>query len=90
MITKVTPTVTTPMTDAWVRTSWRLSTEKNSSGLVRQPTTTSAASTPRSERFRRSARASRARSGLLPGGTAVLVGTSGTVPGALIAAGSLP
>ena len=38
VMTKVMPTVTTPMTDAWVRTSWRLLVSRNSSGLVMPPT----------------------------------------------------
>ncbi len=32
MMTKVTPTVTTPITDAWVSTSWRLRVSRNASG----------------------------------------------------------
>ena len=61
VMTKVMPTVTTPMTEAWVRTSWRLRVSRNSSGLVMPPTTISAASTPSRERVRTSARAPMAR-----------------------------
>ncbi len=61
MMTKVMPTVTTPTTEAWVRTSCRLRVSRNSSGLVMPPTMISAASTPSRERVRTSARAGRPR-----------------------------
>lgn len=65
-MTKVMPTVTTPMTEAWVRTSWRLRVSRNWSGLVMPPMMIRAASTPSSERVRTSARAVSARQGLGP------------------------
>lgn len=61
MMTKVMPTVTTPMTDAWVRTSWRLRVSRNWSGLVRPPIRISTASTPSRDRVRTSARNNTAR-----------------------------
>ncbi len=61
MITKVMPTVTTPMTDAWVSTSWRLRVSRNSSGLVMPPIRISTASTPSRDRVRTSARNNTAR-----------------------------
>ena len=79
VMTKVMPTVTTPMTEAWVRTSWRLRVSRNSSGLVMPPTTTRAARTPSSERVRTSARATRCASRVLTGRRA-LVG-AGAVAG---------
>ncbi len=78
VMTKVMPTVTTPITDAWVRTSWRLRVSRNSSGLVTPPMTTSAASTPSRERVRRSARAGRPRqTGSRAGGVGPAVSRGG-------------
>lgn len=61
MITKVTPTVTMPITDAWVSTSCRLRVSRNASGWVMPPMRTSAASTPSRVRVRTSARPNRTR-----------------------------
>jgi hypothetical protein len=61
VMTKVIPTVTTPITEPWVRTSWRLRVSRNSSGLVMPPIRTSAARTPSRERVRMSARTTRPR-----------------------------
>ncbi len=90
-MTKVMPTVTTPITEAWVRTSWRLRVSRNSSGLVMPPMMISTARTPSRERVRTSARARRPcqaggapADGTLPvlsrGGEACCVMTPGFLP----------
>lgn len=91
MMTKVMPTVTTPITEAWVRTSWRLRVSRNSSGLVMPPMTISAARTPSRESVRTSAWAIRPRQAggpsadctlpvLSRGGEACCVMTPGFLP----------